>query len=120
MTAQNTSFEAEFRSLLLSARSGYLIPLNQSISWPPQFHELDVYSSCGDGLLHVASRISPLEIVRLLILTGMDVNKKGDYGYTPLHYACEAGRRDVYSELIILGGDPSVQNSFGDCPHELL
>ena len=41
----------------------------------------------GDTCIHVASHRGNLRAVELLIKAGVDVNRQGDMGSTPLHYA---------------------------------
>ena len=52
-------------------------------------------------LLHRACRDGFLDIVKILINSGADVNRgHGNFNMTPLHLACVNGRMDVVSYLI--------------------
>jgi ankyrin repeat protein len=66
-----------------------------------------------------------LELVRLLVQRGADVNARGRYaincdGETPLHYACHRGLLDVAMLLLEHGAAPSlaVRNQLGVTPLE--
>ena len=54
-----------------------------------------------DPLLHTASSKGNVSIVKMLIEAGADVDRhSGVVGYTPLHYACEGGHKEVVDYLI--------------------
>ena len=60
----------------------------------------------GTTLLHLASRTSNLQLIRLLILEGGDVNAQDEDGETPLHCAmAREGNYDVARLLIENGAD---------------
>ena len=58
-------------------------------------------TSCTPLLL--ASSAGRLEVVRLLLGKGANVNKKNNRGQTSLHYACSKGHKEVsFLELLLL------------------
>ncbi|PVD39591.1 hypothetical protein C0Q70_02226 [Pomacea canaliculata] len=57
-----------------------------------------------------------LEIVRLLILHGADVNAQSSAGNTPLHSAACGGHVEVVKELITSGASVEVHNENGHTP----
>lgn len=60
----------------------------------------------GTTLLHLASKTSNLELIRLLIQEGGDVNAQDEDGETPLHWAMAGkGNYDIVRMLIENGAD---------------
>ena len=55
------------------------------------------------------------EIIRL-IDSGVCVNAKGDYGWTPLHAAVENDHADVVRALISRGADVNIKDDYGWTP----
>ena len=55
--------------------------------------------------LHTACWKGNLEIVKMLVNAGADINKGGgQYNKTPLHQACEGGSKEVVDYLIMEAG----------------
>jgi ankyrin repeat protein len=79
---------------------------------------LTYVDSNGDGLLHIAARLGDLRTVELLLKAGQDVNRRGDMGCTPLHYARGWGESDVAEFLLWKGADESIRNDFGRLANE--
>jgi ankyrin repeat protein len=80
------------------------------------FEPIDPLTYCapdGDNCLHVAAHRGDLRSVELLIKAGLDVNKQGDMGYTPLHYAATP---EVVAFLLAQGASPTIENEFGKSP----
>ncbi len=81
-------------------------------------------------LLHIAAVNGDLEIVRLLLGHGADINTRGYRGYTPLHLAvdsdCDTSGRDGLAPkelamtrlLIESGADESVLDEGGNVPRD--
>jgi ankyrin repeat protein len=62
---------------------------------------------------------SSLEIARLLVNSGADVNLSGNDGWTPLHAAAVSGRRDITELLLESGAILDIGDKDGDTPlHE--
>jgi len=70
----------------------------------------------GDHLLHIAAFRGDLRSVELLVKAGIDVNRVGDMGYTPLHYAKMGGHEEVVSFLLSHGASENIRNDFGLLP----
>lgn len=79
------------------------------------FSDLNATSSDGDNALHCVVRWGDLGAAKALIDAGIDVNKAGDLGYTPLHAACMKGNAEMVKLLIGRGAD-LFAFSEGDSP----
>jgi ankyrin repeat protein len=79
------------------------------------FSNLNVTSSDGDNALHCVVRWGDLAAAKALINAGIDVNKAGDLGYTPLHIACMQGNAEMV-KLLVDGGADVFALSEGDAP----
>jgi ankyrin repeat protein len=69
----------------------------------------------GDNALHVLVRRDDLSGAKALIEAGIDINKAGDLGYTPLHNACMRGNMDMVKLLVEKGADLFALSE-GDSP----
>jgi ankyrin repeat protein len=58
-----------------------------------------------------------LELVKLLILSGADVNARRRDGLTPLHSAAHRGHLSVIETLLAQGADPTIRGYEGGGPH---
>jgi hypothetical protein len=67
----------------------------------------------GNTPLHSAAANGHIEIARLLLQNGADVNAKENDGYTPLHYAAFQGHVDILHLLVENGADLEAQNKYG-------
>ena len=76
---------------------------------------MNACSSEGDNGLHYVVRWSDLSAAEALIDAGIDVNKAGDLGYTPLHVACMQGNLEMVKPLIDQGADIFALSE-GDAP----
>jgi hypothetical protein len=68
---------------------------------------------CGMTPLHYAAENGHVEIARLLLQNGADVNAKDNYGWTPLHIAAMYGHVDIIHLLVENGADLEAQDSIG-------
>jgi ankyrin repeat protein len=73
---------------------------------------------CGRTLLHYAALHNNVEVVRLLIENGADINARDKWKDTPLHYALPLfeGGLEAARLLIEAGADVSAQGRYGDTP----
>jgi ankyrin repeat protein len=69
------------------------------------FSDVNACSIDGDNGLHCVVRWGDLSAAKTLIDAGIDVNKSGDLGYTPLHVACMNGNVEMVDLLITKGAD---------------
>lgn len=79
------------------------------------FSDVNACNCLGENALHIAVRWGDVDAVKLLITSGVDVNKHGEEGYTPLHYACEEGNLEIVRLLLDGGSDPYARTE-GDLP----
>ncbi len=79
------------------------------------FSDVNVCRSDGDNALHCVVGWGDLPAARVLIDAGIDVNRSGDLGYTPLHIACMKGNVEMVKLLIDRGAD-IFAFSEGDTP----
>jgi ankyrin repeat protein len=67
--------------------------------------DINACSLDGDNALHLAVRDNDLAAARALIDAGIEIDKAGDLGYTPLHNACIWGHVDMVKLLVEKGAD---------------
>ena len=111
-----TFFEGKLDELLEVAQEGFLVDFSRCAS---EVDLVSARSSAGDSLLHVACARGNLEEVKILCQLGAKINLKGDYGYSALHYAAEAGSEEVYNFLISKGANEDERNIYDDKPQDL-
>lgn len=58
------------------------------------FSNVNATSSDGDNALHCVVRWGDVKAAKALFDAGIDINKAGDLGYTPLHIACMKGNAE--------------------------
>jgi hypothetical protein len=67
----------------------------------------------GSTPLHYAAANGYVEITRLLLQNGAEVNAKNNYGHTPLHWAAIHGQVDILHLLVENGANLEAQNNYG-------
>ena len=70
----------------------------------------------GDTCLHIAAQRGDVRSVELLIKAGLDVNRVGDMGCVPLHYAYMSGSSEIIDILMKNGASTEILNAFGKRP----
>ncbi len=86
-----------------------LIVLGANVDWQDEDND-------GWAPLHGAARDGRVEIVRMLIDAGANVNVQTNYGKTPLHWAAWNGRVEVVRMLIGAGADVNLKDNDGWTP----
>lgn len=66
--------------------------------------------------LHSAAAGRHIEICRLLIAGGADVDARQRHGYTPLHAAAQNGDVELLELLLSAGANPSIAKDDGETP----
>ena len=79
------------------------------------FADVNACSIDGDNALHHVVRWGDISAAKALIDVGIEVNKSGDLGYTPLHVACMQGDSEMV-KLLIASGANLFAMSEGDTP----
>jgi ankyrin repeat protein len=74
------------------------------------------------SVLHIASLAGPLDVVKMLLEAGADVNSRGEGNETPLHFA-SCGRGDeavaIVRHLMSCGADVNATDRKGQTPLDL-
>jgi ankyrin repeat protein len=86
-----------------------LITLGANVDWQDE----DNYNYTP---LHLAVREESVEIARMLIDSGADLNLQDQWGYTPLHWAAIKGNEEIARMLIDAKADLDVQDNDGRTP----
>lgn len=74
----------------------------------------EVRDAGGTSALMQALYGGRIEVARVLIEKGADVNGRNEYGGTVLKSAAHAGRQDMVDLLLANGADPNIQDASGD------
>jgi ankyrin repeat protein len=79
------------------------------------YSDVNACTNDGDNALHCVILWGDIPAARMLITAGIDVNKAGDLGYTPLHIACMKGNAEMV-RLLIENGASLFALSEGETP----
>ncbi len=82
------------------------------------FSDINASSSDGDNALHIVAGWGDVAGAKLLIDAGIEIDKRGDRGYTPLHQACITGDPETVRLLADNGADLYALTE-GDTPFML-
>ena len=82
------------------------------------FSDINATNALGDNALHCVVVWGDYEAARTLVAHGIHVNQKGEEGYTPLHQACQFGRKEIARLLLENGADPFARTA-GDLPYTI-
>ena len=83
--------------------------------------ELQHVNACnadGDNALHWVARTGDVDAAKLLLAAGIEIDKRGDLGHTPLHEAAAAGHKEMVLLLVEHGADVFALTE-GDTPFGL-
>jgi ankyrin repeat protein len=82
-------------------------------------HDKDYRDALGGTALHVAIFSNNLEVIRLLLDNGFDVNAiSAYYGFTPLHYCVWVNNSAAARILILYNADRTIRDNNGQTPME--
>jgi len=79
------------------------------------FSDINATSALGDNALHCVIVWGDYEAAKILVTHGVNVNQKGEQGYTPLHQACSLGHKQILQLLLESGAD-TLARTAGDLP----
>ncbi len=86
-------------------------------------HGADVAASTRNPFanqpLHAAAAGRHIEVCRVLVAAGADVNARQHGGFAPLHEAAQVGDVELIELLLSAGADPTVVDDEGRTPAEL-
>ena len=82
------------------------------------FTHINATNVLGDNALHCVIVWGDYEAASTLIENGIDIEKHGEHGYTPLHQACAFGHKDIVELLLKSGANPFARTE-GDLPFTL-
>ena len=77
---------------------------------------VDVSNVYGWTALHHATMRNRIDVIKLLLLEGADVNKQNDGKETPLHLAAQFNKTEVARLLIQNGADVNIRNDVNETP----
>jgi len=55
-----------------------------------------------------------IDVIKVLIEEGIDINNWGICGHTPVHYHSKEGNLEIVKYLLINGSDPHKKNIYGE------
>ncbi|KAJ5950216.1 uncharacterized protein N7479_008629 [Penicillium vulpinum] len=83
---------------------------------PESLESVYISENKGKTALHISVERGNLGIVRLLLLYGVEVNRRDKLGRTALHYAACGAHIEIATELLIAGADPEARDNEGRSP----
>lgn len=86
------------------------------------FDSINATNELGDNALHCVCVWDDMEAVKILVENGIDVNKCGENGFTPLKVAAEFASPKVVEFLIAHGADPTAlyaEETYDAAKHKL-
>ena len=116
VSAQMTNEQFPPNAILLAAYTGDMDMANTILAGNP---DRDVRDALGGTALHVAIFQSNLDILKLLLDNGFDINATvPSNGYTPLHYCVWTNNLQAAKLLISYNADRTKKDSTGCTPAE--
>ena len=87
---------------------------NLAFSSHPRITSVHDVGAMDETLLNLAVINQAREDVLLLIQYGVDVNKQGEMGFTPVQNACFNGNVAILEILLANGANPNIKNELGN------
>src|SRR5829696_7993023 len=72
------------------------------------FDSINTTNALGDNALHCVCVWGDLEAAKLLVENGIDINQRGERGFTPVKVALDFGFPEIAEYLIANGEDPAA------------
>ena len=101
--------------LIKACKVGNLLEAKKAINEGANVNYKDKYNYEMTPL-HIASQQGNIDLAKMLIMRGADVNDKSKYGLTPLHIASIAGHVEVVELLIENGANVNGEDASGKTP----
>jgi len=100
-------------------QSGYLLKLLSEKT--PQLIKgaIDWKTDTGLTPLHYASQEGCLEVIRVLLENGAQIDVTDEYGKTPLFYACQFGQRLAAKKLLTHRANKTIKDEKGRLPIDI-
>lgn len=87
--------------------------------WAGQPCEIDRPNNYSDFPIHVAATRGRIDEIEILLLSGANINERGEAGSTPLGNAVEQGHSSAVRYLLEHGADTTIANDDGDTALDL-
>src|SRR5687767_2971694 len=82
-------------------------------------HDVYTRNAFANQPLHAAAAGRHIEVCRVLIAAGADVNATQHGGYTPLHEAAQHGDVEMSELFLSAGADPALVTEVGETPAQI-
>jgi ankyrin repeat protein len=107
--------------LVSMIRSGDADGVSKLISKHPRLKEIDLMAERRGNITPLSASVGldQLEVCKVLISLGADINTQDKAGGTPLHTAVRKGNTEIVSLLIQEGADVRVRDLRGESPLDL-
>ncbi len=112
--APNSKTDADPTAILGAAGNGDLEKTRLLLKHDPKL--VFVKNNEGFTALHYAASHGYVEVARLLLAKGADVNAKASGGDAPLHYAVWYGRKETVQLLLSNKADVDIRDGIGRTP----
>ena len=83
-----------------------------------KFDTINDTNELGDNALHCVCFWGDYEAVKLLVENGIEVNQRGEYGFTPLDVALDEGHQKIADYLLANGATTSPSDEQGQYDQE--
>lgn len=71
------------------------------------FDSINATNALGDNALHYVCTWGELDAAKLLVENGINLNQRGEFGFTPLRVAKDFGHNEIVEYLKAYGADPN-------------
>jgi len=76
-----------------------------------KFNSINETNLLGANALHCVAIWGEVSSAQILIENGIEINKNGEHGYTPLHEAISQENIEMVKYLLSNGADPSIRSN---------
>ncbi|MGE0792283.1 MAG: ankyrin repeat domain-containing protein [Sandaracinaceae bacterium] len=104
-------YQREHHALAMAVERGDADEVDRALADGADPHSVD---TLGSPVLHIAAALGHVEIMRLLIDSGADVNLRDEFMGTALILAANGADRAAVELLLERGADPTMRNDLGE------